>query len=88
MDSLYERLNKYFKNNDGIKDYNLFGVGEDGLVYKDVDNYIKLTKKDKKLKSIKNLGFENVTSKSRAKLLKTNFYKQNILLVHCTMGTN
>ena len=32
VDSLYERLNKYFKNNDGVKDYNLFDVGEDGLV--------------------------------------------------------
>ena len=75
VDSLYEKLSKYLKYKVNHKDYNLFNLDDNGLIYKDGDDVKVLVKKDKQLKSIKTividlgvgrlkkLGFENVTSK-------------------------
>ena len=76
VDSLYEKLSKYLKYKVNHKDYNLFNLDDNGLIYKDGDDVKVLVKKDKQLKSIKTividlgvgrlkkLGFENVTSKN------------------------
>ena len=76
VDSLYEKLSKYLKYKVNHKDYNLFNLDDNGLIYKDDDDVKVLVKKDKQLKSIKTividlgvgrlkkLGFENVTSKN------------------------
>ena len=76
MDSLYEKLSKYLKYKVNHKDYNLFNLDDNGLIYKDGDDVKILVKKDKQLKSIKTividlgvgrlkkLEFENVTSKN------------------------
>ena len=82
VNSLYEKLSKYLKDEFNSKDYNLFGFDDkNNLIYQDGD--IILTKKDNKFKSIKtivrdlgvkrlkNLGFENVTGKYLKGLLPT-----------------
>ena len=76
VNSLYEKLSKSLKYEFNSKDYNLFDFDDDNnLIYKDGDDIKILTKKDRKLKSIKTiatllgvkrlqkLGFENVTTK-------------------------
>ena len=83
MNSLYEKLSKYLKDEGNSKYYNLFGFDDNNnLIYQDGDVKI-LTKKDNKFKSIKtivrdlgvkrlkNLGFENVTGKYLKGLLPT-----------------
>ena len=56
VNSLYEKLNKYLKDEVNSKYYDLFSFDHNNkLIYQDCDDVKILTKKDKQLKSIKTI---------------------------------